>query len=43
MKLLKVHILNPNKIMQRMIFVQALRLNGAKYSWNKLWYEFISF
>ena len=28
MNLLKVHILNPIKIMQRMVFVQASRLNG---------------
>ena len=32
MNRLKVHILNPNKIMQRTIFVQASRLNDAKYS-----------
>ena len=32
MNLLLVHILNPTKIMQRMNFVQASRLNGTKYS-----------
>ena len=30
MNLLEVHILNPTKIMQRMNFVQASQLNGAK-------------
>ena len=43
MNVLEVNIFNPTKLMQRMNFVQASRLNGAKYSWNKLWHEFISF
>ena len=29
--------------MQRVIFVQASRVNGTKYHWNKVWYKFILF
>ena len=43
MDILKVHIFNPNKNMQRIIFVQASRVNGTKYHWNKVWYKFILF
>ena len=43
MDILKVHIFNPNKNMQRIIFVQASRVNGTKYLWNKMWYKFILF
>ena len=31
MDILKVHIFNPNKNMQRVLFVQASRVNGTKY------------
>ena len=34
--ILKVHIFNPNKNMQRVFFVQASRVNGTKYRWNKV-------
>ena len=42
MNILKVDLLNLNKNMKGVIFVQASRVNGAKYRWNKVWYEFIS-
>ena len=43
MDILKVNIFNPNKNMQRVIFVQASRVNRTKYRWNKVWYKFILF
>ena len=41
MNIFKVQLLNLNKNMEGVIFVQASQVNGAKYRWNKVWYEFI--
>ena len=43
MDILKVHIFNRNKNMQRVIFVQASRVNETKARWNNVWYKLILF